>query len=155
MASQIWVKPEIADLTQQSIKVDGSDLNIRISPYDIPTIVSAELDKSKSKFNIQFDYIDNEPAIRDHSIKNDVEVFQGKHSQKILKINVPVKQDVEDLEEVQNKILKAFAERGTKFDPDAPIGGQLNQIVVLHLLKNTADFKKLAADLVETPIPSR
>jgi len=87
-----WVKLEPAQFenvkTQKRIR--GIDVDVYISPYDIPEAVRGYFDEDLDRFVIEFRYIEDERT-EQHPQSEKVTLRLGKYSQRIYAIEIDVK----------------------------------------------------------------
>lgn len=67
----------------------GIQLNLYISPYDIPDAVRGYYDKKNRKFVIEFSYIGKE-KIKDKKLNDDISLGVGINSNRIYKIYIDI-----------------------------------------------------------------
>lgn len=80
------IKLDMRQLSRGYSEKVGSHLEFRLSAYDIPQAVSCS-SPEPGKLRIKFLYLDNEDAVPS-TAQEGVEIFVGKHSGKILYIDI-------------------------------------------------------------------
>ncbi len=123
--------------------MQGLDFIVELSPYDVPKAIVGKYSSDKGMFVISFEYIDEEPMKRVHS-EHGVEIFEGKHSGKFMRLVIDVDQpplDQTAVIQLKTRVLKALD------DPSLQTPrGEMNRRVTKELLEE--DFADLASDLV-------
>ncbi len=137
----IWINPERLSNAFEEAEVEGIDLMIELSPYDAPKAIVGEYSEKRGKFDISFEYIDEEPEKLIDESSDGIRAFAGKHSEKLLRLSIPIdhapldKAAIIQLRTNVFGILEKIGSRGKK--------GRLNHRVANQLLGE--DFDKLQA----------
>lgn len=154
MATNIWVNPERFRKVGQELHINGMELVVQVSPYDIPTNIHGRHVKSSKSFEITFDYFDNEtpgpPVVQDK-----IRFIPGKFSGKLLKIIIPV--DSQPMDEIgviqlRTEVLNALQNRSERLNPikdtSRPVGSYLNSEGVRDALQDEETFRSVVSELV-------
>lgn len=151
MAQQVWVNPARLKHAEATMRVDGVDLHVELSPYSTPTQIVGEYLEDRGRFVITFKYIDDEPRRPAKTIPPGVEVFEGRYSGKLLAIEIPVDSralDTVAVIKLRTDMATALAEiQKEKRSTDCP---SLNADVAEELLTEDATFETLTRELVAT-----
>lgn len=87
----VWIRPEdYQNVGKIRRKVGEVEIELSLSPYDLPREVEGKLDKSTGVFHILFRYLDQEPAVA-RQIDDEITINVGKNSGKILGFEVQVR----------------------------------------------------------------
>jgi hypothetical protein len=89
LARFLWVNPEQLERAQQTVKVECVDLIVELSPFKTPKAVSGEYDPKKRRFNVAFQYLEQEPEVQAQD-SGEMHVIVGKHTGKIIRIAIPI-----------------------------------------------------------------
>jgi hypothetical protein len=73
----------------QKREVRGVQINVLISPYDVPQGIRGSFDRDLNRFVIEFKYMDGEPTRKEHADKY-LAAFVGKSSGRLYRIEVDV-----------------------------------------------------------------
>ena len=145
MESYIWINPSRLPKGETNTSVDGIDLVVELSPYDIPKAITGRYDEPEGCFEIAFEYIDEEPQTFSES-PHGIRVAQGKHSGKLLGVSIPV--DHPPLDETAIIQLRTNVLDALDGIEKARTRGRMNRTVAKGLLSE--DLDKLAEVLVAT-----
>ena len=88
MARYMWVNPERLKIGDNSPS-EMTNVDIELSPYDVPRTVSGEYDPLTRSFVIRFRYLDDE-AKTTTKVFNGVTFTEGVHSRRLLAISIPI-----------------------------------------------------------------
>jgi len=88
----VWINPERLETAQlQGVKeVEGIDLTVSLSPYDLPSAIIGEYEQEAKDFVISLEYMDDEPRRLAHTNAEGIHAYVGKYSGKILRISIPI-----------------------------------------------------------------
>lgn len=85
-----WIQVDPTAVSPSSLKdVHGVELNVQISPYDVPRQVRGNYDTSLTQFVIEFRYLGDEP-LRDQRLDQHVTLQVGRNSGRLYEIHVDV-----------------------------------------------------------------
>jgi hypothetical protein len=145
MGRFVWVNPERLTKMRKQVRVDGVDISVELSPFDVPRAIVGSYDRGHGLFIIEFQYGDDEPARSAPTTEEGVSIFEGRHSGKLLKITIPV--DHHPLNQVgiialKTRILGALDKN--RRDGDR---GDLRTNVADEILSDEAKFEELTHDL--------
>ena len=146
MAHYVWInRDRLEKKSSRTLKVDGIDLQVQLSPYDSPTAIVGQYDNESGTVWISFQYADDEHAASKVSKIDDIEFLEGRHSGKLLKISIPVDKRNLAVIALQTRVLDALKKRTQTFRGLPTIGKELNQEVAEDVL--SSEFNDLAAEL--------
>lgn len=89
MSNWLPVDPESANPTQTK-REGGVTIELFMAPHDVPEAVRGQYDQQKRRFVIEFRYIDDEPGLREGPKAEHLQIFFGRHSGRIRRIEVDV-----------------------------------------------------------------
>lgn len=88
---QEWLRLDPEKLnTPKHITIEGADVVVRLSPYDVPIAVRGHVDSSSKNRIVEFRYLDDEPASRRRTLSSGVIVHLGRNSDRVCRIEFPL-----------------------------------------------------------------
>lgn len=110
MSNWIELNPESLNKNEEHI-VNGIEVVVGLSPYDIPEMVRGHYDGAIKKFVIEFKYLDGQEPRKSISGNEHVTLAVGAHSGRLYAIQI----DVDELS--ANAVKLSFSAAGNRF-PD-------------------------------------
>jgi len=89
MADWITLDPKKLNPNEHE-DIDGVEIIVGLSPYDIPEGVRGDYSDEVNEFVIEFKYLDNEEALIAESHDEYITLMVGEHSQRLYAIHVDV-----------------------------------------------------------------
>lgn len=85
-----WLRVNPAEFSKpEQRKIHGMNVEVFVSPYDMPEAVRGILEADSKTFTIEFRYIGGDEPL-EQVIQDRVTTFVGKHSERIYKIVLPM-----------------------------------------------------------------
>lgn len=135
----IWINQDrLEEAQQQGMEVEGIDLTVSLSPYDLPSAIIGEYLPDTKDFVISFEYMDDEPERLADTNTEGIRAFVGKYSGKILRISISV--DHPPLDATAVITLEPFLNALDEIDRDQP-KARLNHRAAKYLIKQ--EFENL------------
>ncbi len=128
---------------------------VGLSPYDAPVALIGRFDQAARKFWLSFEYLDEEPG-RQIASAEDIELFVGKNSRKLLHISILLK-NVEltpsELSRLKTRVMDLLGRAEQSQDSGAQDAGsgQIGWDVAKELL--SLEFSELTEEMVAA-VPS-
>ena len=145
----VWIDLESLGPPRGNVEIDGVRIVVDLAPSNRPTAVFGRLLKKPRRFEVGFEYTDNEPEGRRHVIDS-VTFVEGRHSGKLLRIEVEA--DGVDVVELQTRLADAANRRTRALDPeedvDRPFGQFLNSRAATSVIANEELFRSITSGLV-------
>lgn len=109
------INHDVADL-RRKILVHGREVEVAVSPYDIPEAVRVSFDDVRHRLKIEFRYISADEDRMLHMLPTDIILSLGKMSSRLYSVDFSLPQRVEDMParfiEISNQV-GAFATNRT------------------------------------------
>lgn len=92
MIDSEWVRVDAKDLHSSSEQrtVNGVEIEIGLSPFDIPKRVRGGFDESLDRFVVEFMYLINDEPKKEEKLDDNLTVIVGKHSDCLYEIRIDV-----------------------------------------------------------------
>lgn len=91
MREEKWIPVETESLhTNESVRVRGVEINVGLSPYEVPEGISGHYDKSIGRFVIRMKYLQDDEERISAPTEDHITLVVGKHSGCLYEIHVDV-----------------------------------------------------------------
>ena len=145
----VWIDPDQLGESGESVEIDGVRIVLDLSPSNRPTAVFGRLLKRPRRFEVGFEYTDNEPEGSRQELGG-ITFVEGRYSGKLLRIEVATKGV--GVVELQTRLAKAVDQRTQSLRPgpegDAPFGQFLNSRAATNVLSSDDLFRRISDGLV-------
>lgn len=151
MSRKLWINPGRLKHIQATLDVGGVPLVVGLSMTEIPQELSWQFDLRNRRLEINFRYIDREPASPTLTTYQGIGIREGRYSRKVMGISIPVSSGPKDIEEflaLRSKALIALRDRRNEFEPPSREDTieTLNQDVIEEILCQENLFEEIASE---------
>jgi len=87
-----WIEVDQRELNEPRRETlrNGAEVQVFVSPNDIPTFARAEFSKAEKRFVMEFRYLSGEEETVERPVDTNLKVFVGKHSNRLYRIEINV-----------------------------------------------------------------
>ena len=154
MPKHFWINPQRFSAIGKKVEANGMNIEVCLSPTDVPMGITGTYLKDSGEFLIQFDYQNRESPGPEKLTKEsgDVRFIEGRHSGKLLSIIIPIDKrpfDNVSLIALKTAVGKAMDARSKALINQSarPIGPVLNAEAAQRAIDGVP-FDAVAADLL-------